>query len=128
MFLLQLQQLQMNPTETLPVFAVARSEGVELLRELYFREMVTPYTETLEGNHTVEKHFRKGGPLEWYIPLDDPAQMFVNIGTKEERIEALIVELKKKVEIEWTAMLINTAPVNSRDELEKVVRMENANG
>src|SRR5438093_11032490 len=108
MFLLQLQQLQLHPTETLPTFAVARSERVELLRDLYFREIVTPYEETLDGGHIVRKSFRKGGPLEWYVPLDDPQLMFVDIGTKEQRIEALIVELRKKVDIEWTAMLINT--------------------
>lgn len=124
MYLLQLQQLQMTPTETLPIFAVARSEGVELLKELYFREMVTPYEEELENGHRVRKHFRKDGPLEWYIPLDDPQQMFVEIGTKEERIEALIAELRKKVDVEWAAMLVNTAPCNSREELEKVIRNE----
>lgn len=121
MYLLQLQQLQMTPTETLPVFAVARSEGVELLKELYFREMVTPYEEELENGHRVRKHFRKDGPLEWYIPLDDPQQMFVEIGTKEQRIEALIEELRKKVDVEWTAMLVNTASCNTREELEKVI-------
>ena len=124
MYLLQLQQLQTQPTDTLPTFAVARSEGIELLRELYFRELVTPYEETLENGHVVRKSFRKDGPLEWYIPLDDPQMMFVEIGTKEQRIEALIAELRKKVDIEWTAMLINTAPCNTREELEKVISNE----
>lgn len=123
MFILQLQQLQQNPTDTLPVFAVARSEGIELLRELYFSELVTPYEEILEGDHVVRKEFRKDGPLEWFIALDDPTQMFIDIGTKEQRINALIEDLKKKVEIEWTALLVNTDSCNTREELQKIISM-----
>lgn len=121
MFLLQLKQLQTTPTETLPVYAVARSEGIELLRELYFRELVTPYEEVLENGHKVQKHFRKDGPLEWYIPLEDPTLMFVRVGTKEERIEALIVEIRRKVDIEWAATLANTGSCNTKEELEKFI-------
>lgn len=124
MYLFQLQQLQMTPTETLPVFAVARSEKMELLKELYIAEMVSPYEDVLENGHTVTKQFRQGGPLEWYIPLDDPSQMFVDIGTKEARIEALIADLRKKVDIEWTALLANTDSCNSPEELQKLIRME----
>lgn len=121
MFLLQMQQLQLQPTETLPTLAIARSDGIELLRDLYFREIVTPYEETLENGHVVRKHFRKGGPLEWYVPLDDPQQMFVDIGAKEDRIEELMKEVRRKFEVEWTAMLVNTGSVNTQEELEKFV-------
>lgn len=124
MFLFQLQQLQETPTDTLPVLAVARSERVELLKELYFTELVTPYEEVLENGHTVRKHFRKGGPLEWYIPLEDSTQMIIDIGTKEQRIEALIEDLTKKVEIEWTALMLNTDSCNTPEELQKIIRME----
>lgn len=124
MYLFQLQQLQMIPTETLPVFAVARSEKMELLKELYIAEMVSPYDDVLENGHTVKKHFRQGGPLEWYIPLDDPAQMFIDIGTKDQRIEALIEDLRKKVDIEWTALLANTDSCDTREELQKLISME----
>lgn len=123
MYLFQLQQLQMAPAQTLPVFAVARSEKMELLKELYIAEMVSPYVEVLENEHTVTKQFRKGGPLEWYIPLDDPSQMFVDIGTKEERIEQLIVDLRKKVDIEWTALLVNTDVCDTREDLQKLISM-----
>ena len=123
MFLLQLQQLQQVPTKTLPVLAVARSEKLELLKELYFAELVTPYEEDY-GGHIVRKHFRKDGPLEWYVPLDDPSQMIIDIGTKEQRIEALIADLTKKVEIEWEALLLNTDSCNTPEELQKIIRME----
>lgn len=124
MFLFQLKQLQTQPTETLPVLAVARSEGIEFLRELYFTELVTPYEETLENGHVVRKEFRKDGPLEWFIALDDPTEMFIDIGTKEKRIEDLIADLKSKVELEWTALLINTDSCNTKEELQKMIRME----
>lgn len=124
MILLQLQQLQEVPTETLPTFAVARSEDLQLLKELYFMELVSPYEETLENGHTVRKHFRKGGPLEWYVPTDDPTQMFVDVGTKEQRLKAIIEELTKKVDIEWTALLANTDSCNTREELQKLMNME----
>lgn len=127
MYLFQLQQIQMEPTQTLPVFAVARSDGLELLKELYIAELVTPYEEILESGLTVKKFFRKGGPLEWYVPIDDPTQMFVDIGTKEARTEQLISELRKQLEIEWTAILTNTDSCNTRDELQNIISMKDKN-
>lgn len=124
MYILQLQQLQEQPTDSLPLLAVAHSEGIELLKELYVNELVTPYEEVLENGYTVRKEFRKGGPLEWYIAPEDTTQMFVDVGTKDQRMEQLVAEFKKRVEIEWLSMVSNTHACNDREQLQKIIRME----
>lgn len=124
MILLQLQQISTRPTKDIQVFAVAHSESVELLKELYIAEMVTPYEELIEEGYTVTKKFRKGGPLEWYLPIDNPQEMFLDIGTKETRLEQLIADLREKVDQEWASLEANTSACNTREELLKLLNPE----
>lgn len=129
MFLLQLQQISPSASKDVQVFAVARSENVELLRELYIAEMVTPYKDSVDDGTecVVTKKFRKGGPLEWYLPLDNPQEMFLDVGTKEARLEQLIADIREKVEQEWASIEANTLACSTREELLQILKTENQN-
>lgn len=117
MILMQLLQIDSAlPPEGYPLFAVARSESVDLLRQLYIAEVVDPYTDTIDGKE-VRKVFRKNGPLENYVPPVNPMDMFIDIGTLELRLQSLIADLTSKVSAEWTAVENNVAICNTQEDL-----------
>lgn len=82
MFVLQLNPMQSNAENVVPVF---RAESREELMALLQGEQVEPYT----TDNQWRKCFRQGGPLEWfnypdggYAWIDVPA--IVDIGTRED--------------------------------------------
>jgi hypothetical protein len=124
MVLLQLVELVASVPDRGPqLLAVARSDDLELLRALYLAEKTEPYQDVVSGM-ILTKVFRRGGPFEYYVPPHNEDDMFIDIGTKEERLEALIRELTEKVNIEWDAVLANTIPCNNGAELIALVQRQ----
>ena len=76
MFVLKLNDMRSPQIEMLK--NVARAETEEELLEFVKREKVEVYADDSWG-----KHYRKGGPLEWYNPLE-PFGHIMDIGTKAD--------------------------------------------
>lgn len=120
MFLLQLRdllKLQTDiPAEVMlaeSVMAVAHSDDVEKLRMLYIQELTNPYVDA----NGVQKFFREGGPFENYAPLNDPQQMFLDIGTVDARVAQLLIDIRRRVVEETNNIKAETFACNSEEEL-----------
>jgi len=91
MWLLRLNNMQ-NHTEDATI--VAWAETKEALEAFIARERVEPYDDggenTFSGSTCAwRKSFRKGGPLQWFNPLETSygAPAFSNVGTLEDHLK-----------------------------------------
>lgn len=89
MFILQLNDMRGRPELLTPI---ARAEVVDDLVAIMDREKVEPYSDPTKPGGAWTKHFRNGGPLEWFnLPKgevhDNDAPYVINIGTEDEWAE-----------------------------------------
>lgn len=123
MILLQLMELAESvPGKGPQLVAVVRSERRDLLEALLQAETVPSYPDELPDGTTVRKMYRRGGPLEMYLPPADESQMIVDIGSKEERLQAMIQEMTERLNVEWEAVVANTIPCDDGLQLLNLIK------
>lgn len=90
MWVLLLNDMRASNVETQE--PVCKAETREELESYLQRETVEPYMDGQWG-----KHFRQGGPLEWYNPPFGCDNAFINVGTREDWMRRASDEYDRKI-------------------------------